>query len=87
MKLITALETGKLTKPKTVGEAIAQIDTLVGTLSKSDCFDKELAELHKEVFDLYAKTNFTKDSLIENVLMYLGYTGDIIDPEPYELNL
>ena len=85
MTLKTCLEIGNDCGLETVGEALYNINLHAGNIFEYSKINIEMNELVNEAKELYSKTNFTKDSLVEKVLEWIGIEDDGIDEK--ELNL
>ena len=85
MTLKTCLEIGNDCGLETVGEALYNINLHAGNIFEYSKINTEMNELVNEAKELYSKTNFTKDSLVEKVLEWIDIEDDGIDEK--ELNL
>ena len=85
MTLKACLEIGNDCGLKTVGEAIYNINLHAGNIFDYSKINIEMKELLDEAKDLFSKTNFTKDSIVEKVLAWINIEDDGIDGK--ELNL
>jgi hypothetical protein len=85
MTLKTCLEIGLDCKLETIGEAVYNIDLHAISILDYNTMNQEISHLYKEAEELYSKTNFTKDSLITDVLMWINMKDDGTDE--IELNL
>jgi hypothetical protein len=72
MRLKNCLEIGLDCSMETIGESVFNIDMHSIQLFEYSKINQELTELFKEADDLYSKTNFTKDSSIEEVLDWIN---------------
>lgn len=85
MTLKTCLEIGKDCGLETVGEALYNIDLHAMNIFDYSKIVMELEHLKLQADDLYSKTNFTSDSAVEDVLVWMSIEDDGIDET--ELNL
>ena len=88
MKIMTlkmCLEIGLDCGLETVGEALYNIDLHAMNIFDYSKIVIELEHLKLQADDLYSKTNFTEDSLVEKVLDWMNIEDDGV--EETELNL
>lgn len=85
MTLKMCLEIGRNCGLETMGEALYNIDLHAMNIFDYSKIVIELEHLKLQVDDLYSKTNFTKDSLVDKVLEWIDMKDDGVDET--ELNL
>lgn len=79
MTLRDCLEIANNCGLETVGEALYNINLHAMMIFEYSKMNQELTQVYNEADDLYSKTNFTKYSLVDEVLEWMNIEDDGID--------